>query len=64
MKKNRMKNQKPRRLSLRRETVRVLNDPALLARAEGGVVENVDPFGGSTGPNNCCPTGSDTHQMI
>jgi hypothetical protein len=40
MKKNRMKDQeprrKPRRLSLNRETILVLDDPALLALARGG----------------------------
>jgi hypothetical protein len=57
-----MKNRKPRRLSLNCETIRVLNDPALLELARGGVAPVVDVFGGSVSPNGCCPTGSDTHQ--
>ena len=40
MKKNKTKGQeqsrKPRRLSLNRETIRILNDPALLELARGG----------------------------
>jgi hypothetical protein len=61
MKKNRMKDQeqegKPRRLGLNRETILVLNDPALLELARGGggggletSVLNSD----STRPTGCC----------
>jgi hypothetical protein len=37
MKKNKTQNRTPRRLSLNRETILVLNDPALLERARGGI---------------------------
>jgi len=52
MKKNKTKDQEqkrePRRLSLNRETVRVLNDPALLALARGGEPETNCPAHSST----------------
>lgn len=45
MKKNKTKDQeqsrKPRRLSLNRETIRILNDPALLELARGGKAMDV-----------------------
>jgi hypothetical protein len=53
MKKNKMKGQeqKPRRLSLNRETIMVLNDPALLELARGGTIgtssQPIDPTCGS-----------------
>jgi hypothetical protein len=65
MKKNRTKDQeqkrKPRRLSLNRETIRFLNDPALLALVKGGGTEAPecpqDPNGTSMSdtydPNAC-----------
>ena len=59
MKKNGMKdqkqNRKPRRLSLNRETIQVLQDPALLEQAMGGLVhvDSRPPLGGA-----CCGTGS------
>jgi hypothetical protein len=53
MKKNRMKDQeprrKPRRLTLSRETILVLDDPALLKLARGGVDQNSD----TTKPSEC-----------
>ena len=41
MKKNTTKDQKPHRLSLNRETIQALNDPALLELAQGGVVTDI-----------------------
>lgn len=56
MKKNKTKGQeqKPRRLSLNRETIRALNDPALLELVRGR--DRVAP----TGSDLCCPTGSES----
>lgn len=57
MKKNNTKDQKgePRRLRLNRETIRLLNDPALLL-ARGGT-ETTDTQGtGSNVNQNCYPT--------
>jgi hypothetical protein len=63
MKKHKTKNQeqKPRRLSLSRETIRFLNDPALLGLARGGdltgnpcISGNTDT--GSNADTNCYPT--------
>jgi hypothetical protein len=53
MKKNRTKDQeqKPRRLSLKRETIQILHDPVLLALAKGGITD--EP----------CPTTSHSHQQ-
>ena len=53
MKKNRTKDQeqKPRRLSLKRETIQILHDPVLLAVAKGGMTD--EP----------CPTTSHSHQL-
>jgi hypothetical protein len=52
MKKNKTKDEeqkrKPSRLSLSRETIRSLNDPALLEQARGGVTEL-----GSEMPRGC-----------
>jgi len=38
MKKNKAQRQRPRRLSLNRETIRSLNDPALVELARGGTM--------------------------
>ena len=55
MKKNRMKDQeqegKPRRLGLNRETILVLNDPALLELARGGEESLLNSD--STRPTGC-----------
>ena len=65
MKKNKTQGQeqsrKPRRLSLNRETIRILNDPALLELARGGVADGT--YGTSTedGGNFCS---ADTCQVI
>lgn len=61
MKKNKTKNheqkQKPRRLRLSRETIRNLNDPALLALARGGVMqsnfESCGPGTDNTAASSC-----------
>ncbi|MFP5287588.1 MAG: hypothetical protein ACLGI9_17760 [Thermoanaerobaculia bacterium] len=53
MKKDRTKDQeqKPRRFSLKRETIQILDDPALLARARGGAQDET------------CLTTSHSHQL-
>lgn len=52
--KDRQQDRRPRRLSLSRETIRLLDDPALLGLARGGVQDiDTKPLGGA-----CCPTGS------
>ncbi|HKH43438.1 MAG TPA: hypothetical protein VKM72_02110 [Thermoanaerobaculia bacterium] len=60
MKKNRMKDQeqkgKPRRLSLHRETIQVLNDPALLELARGGLMmSNFESCGPATSASTSDP---------
>jgi hypothetical protein len=61
MKKNKTKGQeqkrKPRRLSLNRETILVLNDPALLELARGGT-------GYNSHLNTDCPTTGRTSATI
>jgi len=59
MKKNKMQDQeqkgKPRRLSLSRETIKVLNDPALLELARGGMsnFESCGPATSATASEPC-----------
>lgn len=60
MKKNKTKDQeqkrKLRRLSLNRETIRFLNDPALLGLARGGL-SDPGPCRGNGGSQTQCTTG-------
>lgn len=46
--------ERPRRLTLSRETIQILNDPSLLERARGGTVagDTYDPVLSGTGTEN------------
>jgi hypothetical protein len=47
------KKEKPRRLTLHRETIQVLSNPSLLDRARGGLVEEI--VMGATTQERICP---------
>lgn len=49
--------ERPRRLTLSRETIQILHDPSLLALAEGGTgspVKTYDPLSGTGTENTGC----------
>ena len=66
MRKNRIKdqekNRKPRRLTLNRETIQILDDPALFGVAGGGQWSNTG--GGGTGSTMCLGQGGGCNPVL